>query len=112
MGKCLGEVPNRLACRADLLGIETNVIAIREQFFQEQACHIQTTGQGQILDVNVTGHDIHFSFADITAIQIQTGVVLDGDDTVVLDFSGGGKRLVALGLQQDTLEDTVAQAIG
>src|SRR5215472_408074 len=50
MGKRLGKVPACLAGWADLFGIETDVVAVREQFLQQQARLVQPTCQSQILD--------------------------------------------------------------
>jgi hypothetical protein len=46
-------------------------------------------GPGNNVNVNVIGDDLLFPAAPITAITVQTGVVLDGDDVVTLDLSGG-----------------------
>ncbi len=45
--------------------------------------------QGSSLEVGVGGCFMDFSFASVTSIVVNTGVVSDGMDTLLVDFSNG-----------------------
>src|SRR5579885_872576 len=50
VGKGLGKVTESLAGRTDLLGVEADMVAIREQFLQQQTRLIELADHSQVLD--------------------------------------------------------------
>ena len=51
MGEGLREVAELLARRADLLGEQTEVVAVGQRFLECEACLVEAPGTGQRVDV-------------------------------------------------------------